>query len=247
MTEHESVTITLNKKTVAGFLAGALVASAIFTLVLIVQGKWGGEKNNYLAGPTPPPAVQPPAPNGQINNLPVEKIDHVRGSDRAEITIIEYSDLECPFCKRFHPTMKQIFADYKGKVRWVYRHFPLTSLHSKAQKEAEASECVAKLGGEEKFWQYIDKIYEITPANDGLDLALLPKLASDLGINTAKFNDCLNSGGGASKVQRDSTDALNAGGQGTPYSVIINKAGQKLPISGALPVEQIKPMIDSLL
>ena len=243
----EEVTITLNKKTVSGFIAGAVVASVIFSLVLIVQGKWSGGNNSGNLVQNNPPSAQPPAPTAEINILPVEKIDHVRGTDKAEVTMIEYSDLECPFCKRFHPTMQQIFADYKGKVRWVYRHFPLAQLHSKATKEAEASECVAQLGGHDAFWKYIDKIYEITPSNDGLDLALLPKLAGDVGVNVAKFNDCLNSGGGKAKVQRDEQDALSAGGQGTPYTVLINKKGQKIPVSGALPVDQIKAMIDSLL
>jgi len=244
--QQSSVTITLNKKTLGGFIAGALVTGAIFSLVLIVQGKWGGGNN---VGYNPPPAA--PSPAGlpaAINNRPVDaKTDHIRGSNNAEVTLIEYSDLECPFCKRFHPTLKQILADYKGKVRWVYRHFPLAQLHSKAPKESEATECVAKLGGEDAFWKYLDKIYEVTPANNGLDLAQLPILAGQVGVNVAAFQKCLDSGEMTAKVATDEQDALNAGGQGTPYSVLISKDGQKIPVSGALPIEQIKQMIDSLL
>lgn len=243
------VTITLNKKTLGGFIAGVLVTSAIFSLVLIVQGKWTLGKNTYVAQNNPP-AAQPAAPTGQagqINNRPVDKTDHIRGSNGASVTMIEYSDLECPFCKRFHPTMQQLLADYKGKVRWVYRHFPLAQLHSKAPKEAEATECVAKLGGEEAFWKYVDKIYEITPSNNGLDPAQLPKLAGEVGVNVAAFQKCLDSGEMTAKVAANEQDALNAGGQGTPYSILITKDGKKVPVSGALPIEQIKSLIDPLL
>ncbi len=250
MEEQGSVQITFNKKILSGFIAGVVVASAIFFLILNIQGKGSGSKNTVAF--TPPPAAprqaeQPTAPVA-INNRPVDaKTDHIRGSNNAEITLIEYSDLECPFCKRFHPTMQQIVADYKGKVRWVYRHFPLTQLHSKATKEAEATECVAKLGGETAFWKYLDKIFEVTPANNGLDLALLPKMAGEVGVNVSAFQKCLDSGEMTAKVAADGQDALNAGGQGTPYSVLINKDGKKVPVSGALPVDQIKSMIDSLL
>lgn len=243
-----SVTITLDKKTLSGFVTGFLVATVIFGGIMIVQGKWSLGKNNNVAY-TPPTAVTPPA--GQpatINNRPVDaKTDHIRGSNSAEITLLEYSDLECPFCKRFHPTLQQIMTDYKGKVRWVYRHFPLAQLHSRAPKEAEASECVAKLGGEDAFWKYIDKIYEVTPGNNGLDPAQLPIMAGNLGINVAAFQKCLDSGEMTAKVAADEQDALNAGGQGTPYSILITKDGKKVPISGALPIEQVKQQIDSLL
>ena len=71
--------------------------------------------------------------------------------------------------------MQKIVADYKGQVAWVYRHFPIDSLHSRARKEAEATECANEFGGNTVFWQYLDKIFELTPSNDGLDPAELPK------------------------------------------------------------------------
>ncbi len=248
MNEQGSVTITLNKKTLSGFVAGFLLATIIFSGIMIVQKKWGNGNSNAVAY-TPPAATapSPTAPTGQINFRPVDKTDHIRGTDNATVTMIEYSDLECPFCQRFHPTMKQILADYNGKVRWVYRHFPLAQLHSKAPKEAQASECVAKLGGETAFWNFIDKIYATTPANNGLDPAQLPIMAGEVGVNVTQFNNCLASTDGTAKVQADEQDALNAGGQGTPYTILVNKKGQKVPVSGALPIEQIKQQIDSLL
>lgn len=106
---------------------------------------------------------------------PVTEKDHVYGNPQAELLIIEYSDPECPFCKRFHETMTQVMKEYgdAGKVAWVYRHFPLDSIHSKARHEAEAIECAGELGGNEKFWAYLNKLMEITPSNNQLDPSLL--------------------------------------------------------------------------
>lgn len=106
---------------------------------------------------------------------PVTPNEHIKGNPNAEVFVIEYSDPECPFCKRFHETMKSVMQEYgdTGKVAWVYRHFPLDALHTKARKEAEAFECAAELGGNVKFWEYADKLFEITPSNDGLDPKLL--------------------------------------------------------------------------
>jgi len=100
----------------------------------------------------------------------------------APVKIVEFSDTECPFCKRFHTTMQQVVKDSNGQVAWVYRHFPLDQLHSKARKEAEATECAAELGGNEKFWAYLNRLMEVTPANDGLDLAELPVIAAYVGL-----------------------------------------------------------------
>src|SRR3989344_2712121 len=146
---------------------------------------------------------------------PISTDDHILGNlSTAKVIILEFSDLECPFCKRFHETLKQIMAEYgdSGDVAWVYRHFPLTSLHSKAFREAEATECANELGGPLKFWEYLDRLLEITPSNDGLDLALLPSIAQDVGIsNTKAFNDCLISERHKERVEADLTDALVSG------------------------------------
>ncbi|MCI0542492.1 thioredoxin domain-containing protein [bacterium] len=101
--------------------------------------------------------------------------EHILGNPNAEIFIIEYSDLECPFCKRFHETMKQAMEQYgkDGQVAWVYRHFPLDAIHNKARKEAEATECAGELGGNDMFWKYTNKLMEITPSNNQLDPKLL--------------------------------------------------------------------------
>lgn len=185
--------------------------------------------------------------NAAASFRPAAKTDHVRGDPNAPIKIIEWSDLECPFCKLVHPTIQRLVADYNGKVAWIYRHFPIDSRHPKARKEAEATECAAELGGNEKFWAYVDKIFEITPSNNGLDLSLLPKIAEDLGLNRGKFETCLESGKYAEKIQNDYKDAVSAKAEGTPHSIIVNKNGVSIPVGGAQPYESFKEVIDQLL
>ncbi len=104
---------------------------------------------------------------------PVSASDHALGSPDAELTIIEYSDLECPFCKTFHATMQQVFEAYPGQIYWVYRHFPLDSIHPKARTEAQAAECAFEQKGNEAFWEYIDTLFKQTTSNNTFDLTLL--------------------------------------------------------------------------
>lgn len=96
----------------------------------------------------------------EIDIDPVTDKDHIIGSKDADIVVIEYSDLECPFCSRFHTTMHQVVKDYDGKVAWVFRHLPLEQLHPNAFNKAISAECVYELGGNEKFWAYIDSLFK---------------------------------------------------------------------------------------
>ena len=184
---------------------------------------------------------------------PVDSDDHIRGDPRAPVKIVEFSDFECPFCKRVHPTLKQVMAEYgqAGRVAWVYRHFPLDSLHKKARKEAQASECANELGGNDAFWAYTDRLFEITPSNDRLDLALLPKIAEEIGLDRANFEACLlgdeRGGKYADHIESDYQDAVASGGTGTPYIVIIAPDGEAFPISGAQPYAAFKSIIDLAL
>ncbi len=175
--------------------------------------------------------------------------DHILGNPNAPLKIVEYSDLECPFCKQFHTTLKQIMDIYgdSGKVAWVYRHFPIDSLHSKARKEAEATECANELGGPEKFWEFTDTIYAVTNSNNSLDPAQLPKIAGQIGLNVDAFNKCLTSGKYADKVEADYQDAVAVGGRGTPNSIIVSVDGTKTVIQGAQSLEAIKAVVDALL
>lgn len=195
----------------------------------------------------PVPSEPPSFGSGEIKIAEVTDKDHIRGAKNAKVTLVEFSDTECPFCKRFHSTMKQVVEKYSNDVRWVYRHFPLDSLHSKARKEAEATECAAELGGEEKFWAYIDQLFEVTPSNDRLELSELSNIAVFVGLNRAKFEECLESGRHAGRVAEQLLDATNAGGDGTPYTVLISQNGEKFPLSGALPFEKVAQVIDQAL
>lgn len=180
----------------------------------------------------------------------VEKVsdkDRVRGSRDAEVFIIEYSDLECVYCKQFHSTLQQAVDEYQGKVAWVYRHYPLDMLHPKADKEAEAAECAAELGGEEGFWKMIDKIFEVTPSGNGLDLAKLPTYASQVGLDQTKFKICLDSGKYKEEVERQYQSGLTAGVRGTPGVFIINKKGEVWSVPGAVPFETLKVTIEEAL
>ena len=168
--------------------------------------------------------------------------DHIRGNVAAPVTIVEFSDLECPFCKSFHPTVKLALAEYGDKVRWVYKHFPLDQLHPKADKEAEAAECAGELGGNDMFWKYVDRVFEITPSNNGLDLTLLPQIAQDLGLNRSAFEACLNSGRYADRVEEDYQQGVLAGVNGTPASFV-----NGVLVSGAVPYETLKAAIEAAL
>lgn len=184
---------------------------------------------------------------------PVTSADHIRGNPDAPVKIIEFSDFECPFCKRFQATMKRVIEDYgdDGKVAWVYRHFPLDSLHSKARKEAQASECANELGGNDAFWRFADRIFKVTPSNNGLDPAQLPNIAEQIGLDRAKFERCLSGdargGKYAEHIAADLEDANTSGGTGTPYTLVVGPTRKIYPINGALSYAAVKSIIDVAL
>ena len=97
--------------------------------------------------------------SAKVSSLPkVISSDHFRGNKNASVKLIEYSDFQCPYCQRFHPTMQQMLSEYSDKVAWIYRHFPLDSIHPQARPAALASECVFELGGDEAFWKFADEV-----------------------------------------------------------------------------------------
>jgi len=169
------------------------------------------------------------------------KVDHIRGNQNAKITIIEYSDTECPYCNRFHATMKQIMDTYGDQVRWVLRHNPLDGLHANARKAAVAEECAGEQG---KFWELADYLYNTVATNGKLDGTQFKTYASAVGLNTTKFETCLNSTKYNSKITRDQADVSQ---QGTPFSVIVGPNGEETPINGAQPYEAVEQAIKALL
>lgn len=168
---------------------------------------------------------------------------NVRGS--GDYTIVEYTDTECPFCKRFDETMKQVMIDYDGEVRWALKHLPLESLHSKAPREANATECAADQG---KFWEYYDLLMDRTNSNDSLPDEELFTIADDLALDRSKFDDCLENESFNDRVLADSSEATDLGGQGTPFSVIIDGEGNIVDaINGAQPYDSVAQTLDALV
>jgi len=165
--------------------------------------------------------------------------DHVRGDFEAPVTIVEYSDYQCPFCSRFHPTIKQILADYPGQVRWVYKHFPLDQIHAQARPAAEASECVFEQKGNDGFWQFTDGLFE---NQSRLGNSLYKELAGQIGVNADQFTNCVSSRKYKDKVESDYQEGIKAGVRGTPGSFV---NGQSIP--GAVPYSTLKAAVDQAL
>lgn len=227
---------------IAIVIAGVLIAVAVF---------YGGGKtsNGDTAIVPQQPVVREVGDLGKMK--PVGADDHIRGNPDALVKIIEYSDFECPFCKRFHDTMNQVMGEYgkSGKVAWVYRHFPLDQLHPvKARKEAVATECANELGGNNAFWRYADRFFELTPSNNQTNIdTMLPQIAKEIGLDVAKFDTCLGSTKYDKHIEDEVQNAIASGGNGTPWSIVVSAKGKKYPLSGAQPYASIKQLIDLAL
>lgn len=173
---------------------------------------------------------------------PISNEDHIRGNPDAPITVVEFSDFECPFCERFHPTMTRVIEEFDD-VKWVYRHFPLTSIHSRAQDAAVASECVAKLSGNDAFWTFADAIFD---NQERLGDDLYGEIVKDLGISAEAFDSCFSSKEALDQVNADLNEAIASGGRGTPFSIVITPSGEFFPFSGALAYEQVVAIINQV-
>jgi protein-disulfide isomerase len=175
--------------------------------------------------------------------------DHIRGNLDAEISVIEYSDFECGFCKKVHPTLQQVVENYDGKVNWVYRHFPLSFHDPLATKEAIASECAAEQGGNDAFWSYTDLIFATTTSNgNGLQEDQLPQMAAQIGLNQKEFEKCLGSGKYDQHIQQEMSEGSQAGVSGTPGNIVINnRTKESRLVSGAQPFASFTSTIDELL
>ena len=215
---------------IAIVVAGALIAGAVY---------FGGSNTGSYAN-NPETTKQAEVPE-------VTSSDHIFGNPNAPIVVVEYSDIECPFCKVFHSTMHQIVEDYDGKVAWVYRQFPIAQLHANAPIESEATECAYELGGNTAFWKYLDLAFETTNSNNSLDLAELPRMAGAIGLDVNAFNTCLSSGKYTAFIKTSVENAVKAGARGTPHSVIIAQDGTQVIINGAEPYANVKDKIDALL
>ncbi len=158
--------------------------------------------------------------------------DPMKGSKNAKVTVIEFTDYQCPFCGRARPTVKQIVKDYGDKIRYVLRDFPL-DFHPFAKKAAEAADCAGEQG---KYWEYSEILWD---KQGNLEVESLKKYAGQLNLDQKKFEECLDSGKMTAEVNKDIQDGAAVGVTGTP-TFFIN--GQL--ITGARPIEQFKEIID---
>ena len=226
-------------------IAGGLVAGAVF----MSNGNSGNAPTVGNTG-TNQPTQAAPQPTGSTDDVrPVTAEDHIKGNPDAPIKIVEYSDFECPFCKRFHDTMNEVMDKYSesGEVAWVFRQFPLEQLHPvKAKRAAIASECAAELGGNNAFWTFTDGYFaDPTTGNNRTNQeVLIPELVAKAGLDSNEFNECLESGRYDDHIQDDLANAVETGGRGTPWSVVILPNGETLPLNGAQPLEAIDQLID---
>lgn len=202
------------------------------------------EIKTLLRGRVAPP---PPEPKDVVLSV---KDDPFKGKKDAKLTLIEFTDYQCPFCSRHvRQTMPQLEREYlaTGKLKYVLRHFPIESIHPYAFKAAEAANCAGEQG---KYWEMHDRLF----ANqNALGLKELPKHAQALGMDLPKFQQCLDSGKHATKIRSDLADGQKAGVQGTPTFFLgltepndLNLKALRV-IRGAQPYVAFKQAIESLL
>ena len=161
--------------------------------------------------------------------------DPFMGPENAPVTLIEFSDFQCPYCRRVQSVLKRLMTAYQGQVKLVFRDFPLRQVHPEAQKAAEAAQCANDQG---QFWPYHDRLFAVTE----LKVDDLKGYAAEMGLDAESFNTCLDSGKYSQEVQNDIDDARVAGVNATP-SFFVNG----LPINGAVPFERFVEMVELAL
>lgn len=238
----EKVSLEFSKTTLWQIISGVL---GILLVISIFTDGFGFGSSNSNSGTGAAVVNNQPLDN----NIPTGPVavsaddDPVLGKDNAPITIIEFSDFQCPFCERFFSqTFGQVKTNYidTGKVKFVYRDFPLRSIHPNAQKAAEAAECANE---QDKFWGYHDTLFNKQQEwASSIAIPLFKQYAKDLGLDTDKFNTCLDSGKYQDEVNKDEQDGIRVGIQGTP-AFFIN--GQLL--SGAQPYAAFQAAIEQSL
>ncbi len=229
---------------VMGILSGVTLASLFaFTLTFSMLKSDNGNTKDTLAAAEEDSgtvagaeADEPdPTPAPTVADIKIKDSDYIRGDKNAPVTLVEYSDFQCPFCAQVQDTVEQILDDYDGQVRLIYRHFPL-SFHENAQKAAEASECAGEQG---KFWE----MHDIMFANQSdLSVDSLKGFAKDLGLSTSQFNSCLDDGKYTQEVKDEFTEGTTYGVQGTPATFVNGTL-----VSGAQPYASFKQVIDAAL
>lgn len=214
---------------IAILLAGILLAGTIYVLRI---------RHNLVYGTGTTVAVAPVTPT-----------DHIIGNPTAPIVIVEYADIESSYTKSFQLTMEQLMTEYAdgGKVAWVFRHFPLTTVHENAATHALAAECVSSLSLPTTFFRFIDAIHAAAPGENVFNPSQYPLLLSQFGISKADFEACMTNAGFSEKVHKDYANALAAGATGSPFVVLLIEGQEPLPITGALPYAAMKKVIEDAI
>ncbi len=225
-----------------GLFVGVAAFSTIAAIVLVIAMFSGsglslvkGDNDVAVAEEVNEPTAQPTQEAAEVP--PVTSEDNVYGPDNAKVTLISYSDFECPYCARFSATISQIINEYGDDVRVVFRHFPL-SFHANAKGAAVAAECAAEQG---EFWEMHDMIFEANTEKN-MSLETWKDAAEEIGLDTNDFEDCLESDRYDTKIASQMEGGAKAGVRGTPATFVNGKM-----ISGALPFESFKQIIDAEL
>lgn len=188
-----------------------------------------------------------------FTGAPITEKDYPTGKVKSDVVVVEYSDTECPFCAQVQPTMKRLQEEYASKVAFVYRYFPLTSIHPNAFNEAKAIECVGKLVGGEKRRDYVNKMFEYKTTQKSMTLKAGDStlFAKELGVDEQKFTACVNNPETDAIVNAALQDGVNAGVQGTPASMVLKKDGDRYElvafIDGARQYDYFKAAVDEAL
>ncbi len=210
-------------------LGGVIVAAAVYFSV-------HRSEPSTSSGQGDPAAVRPVGP-----------ADHILGNPAAPVKIVEYADFDCEYCKNFSATLHAIIANEgaNGAVDWVFREFPIMELHPTAEQDAEAAECASKVGGNEAFWKFADLLFANQPA-DPQDYGTY---AARAGISSDTFATCLADASSTvdARIAADRSNALAAGAQGTPYSLILVAGQPPIVMDGAYSYEAVKQLVDHAL
>ena len=222
---------------VVSFLLGVLATNLAYRL----DGTTG---TNNVAGTgqpagAPPAAAPDPTVQQKVNNGHLPPL----GNDDAKVTIVEFSDFQCPFCKQlFDATLPQIKKDYvdTGKVKFYYRQLPLTAIHPNAMKASVATECA---NDQDKFWEMHDKLFTVQDAWASLPAAdaaaKFKEYAGELGLDAGTFGSCLDNDEHKAEIDKDIADAGTVAVNGTPGTFVNGYF-----LSGAVPYDQFKTLID---
>ncbi len=217
------------------FIPGAIIAAGILLAVSVYI-----VRTHHLGA----------APKGDITAVtPVSSEDHIIGSPSAPVVIIEYGDIDSSFGKTFQKTMEQLMATYGagGKVAWVYRHFPIIDQYTNSAQHAEAAECASSLGNAQAFWNFIDLVQTYAPGDQQFDPAGYDNVVATLGIDTDRFDACMNAHTFLKRVNNDISNAIAIGASGSPFTVILIHGQKPVSLSGSLPYDAMKKIVDQAI